>query len=421
MLKVHKLKNNITLILDSNENSLVTSVFVGVSVGSNNEDANQHGLAHFFEHMCFKGTKEYTTSSSLDNKINSLGLYSNAATSNYMTIYHLTGNSKHLGEMIHIVSEIFINPLFPVEALEREKGVIVEEIQAYEDDPLTHTTDLELFKGTEAGHSILGTIESVKLFERSIFSEFHQRHYIADNTIIVISGKFDEDATLKKVDDEFKNARRGEATNPPVLKINKTLGNQFTSIVKKDIKQTRVTISFYSVGKDSNKAEIAELLSVVLGRSRSSRLYSSIRKGMGACYEIFSSCRALSNYGLFSIQTGISSNNFERVTNKIAIECSKLKTELIGDEELERAKQVLIGRILNGTETSISRTYYYSDEYVKTGGVTTIPEYIDRINKITATEIQDMAREIFKGDEVKIASVGDTKFEDSAVAPLLNI
>ena len=95
--------------------------------------------------------------------------------------------------------------------------------------------------------------------------EFYEKHYVADNTTIVISGKFDEDAILKKVSEEFKNARRGEKTKHPVLKINKTLGNQFTSIVKKDAEQTNVAICFYSVGEDSKKTEIAELLSVVLG------------------------------------------------------------------------------------------------------------------------------------------------------------
>ena len=135
MVNVHKLKNNITLILDSNENSLITSVFVGVPVGSNNEDANQHGLAHFFEHMCFKGTKEYPQYSTLLTKIASLGLSSNAFTTTEMTAHSLTGNAKHLEEMIHISAEMFINSLFEAEELEKEKGVIVEEIKMHEDNP----------------------------------------------------------------------------------------------------------------------------------------------------------------------------------------------------------------------------------------------------------------------------------------------
>ena len=124
MPKVHKLKNNITLILDPNENSLLAGVFVGVPVGSNNENANQRGMAHFLEHMFFKGTKEYPNNSALMGKALSLGMNMNASTSSDITRYYLFGNAKHLEEMIHILSEMFINSLFEAQGLEKEKGVV---------------------------------------------------------------------------------------------------------------------------------------------------------------------------------------------------------------------------------------------------------------------------------------------------------
>ena len=141
----------------------------------------------------------------------------------------------------------------------------VEEIKKREVEsksrPGLRTLGSDLFKGTQAEHITLGTIDSIESFNRDeLFRVLHEKHYVADNTIIVISGKFDEDAVLKKVLEEFKNARRGEETKHPVLKINKTLGNQFTSTVNKDMKQTNVAICFYSVGEDSKKIEIAELL-----------------------------------------------------------------------------------------------------------------------------------------------------------------
>ena len=134
MPKVHKLKNNITLILDHTPDSLITKVFVAVGVGSNNEETNQHGMAHFFEHMCFKGTKKYPNHSDLATKTESLGLFSNAFTENEMTAYYLDGDAKHTEEMIHIVSEMFINSLFPDKEIEKEKGVVVEEIKRHEDE-----------------------------------------------------------------------------------------------------------------------------------------------------------------------------------------------------------------------------------------------------------------------------------------------
>ena len=388
MPKVHKLKNNITLILDCDKNSLLTSVVAGVLVGTNNENANQRGMAHFLEHMCFKGTKEYSIDSSLDNKINSLGLSSNAFTASNVTTYYLTGNAKHTEEMIHISSEMFINSLFEAQGLEKEKGVVIEEIKRRDVIGKSDTSDiafLELFKGTQEEYTALGTIDSIKSFNRDGCLEFYEKYYVADNVIISISGKFDEGAILKKVMEEFKNARRGEKTKHLVLKINKTLGNQFSSTANKDMKQTNVTILFYSVGEDSKKAEIAQLLGIALGGGMSSRLVLKIREEMGACHRISAESSSASTYGLFYIDTGINSNNFERVIKQIAVECGRLKTELITAEELERTKQILIGKTLLDTEAINDRACNYFIQYAKTGEVITIEERINRINKVTAT------------------------------------
>ena len=168
------------------------------------------------------------------------------------------------------------------------------------------------------------------------------------------------------------------------MKKNKTLGNQFTSIVRKDTEQTNVAIYFYSVAGDSNKTEIAELLGIVLGGGMSSRLASSIRDEMGACYSIYARSFHNSNFGQFYIQTGINSNNFERVIKQIAVECSRLKTELLTAEELENAKQLLIMSTLINTETNLDRAVGYLHKYMRADEVITITEIINRINKVTA-------------------------------------
>ena len=186
--------------------------------------------------------------------------------------------------------------------------------------------------------------------------------------------------------EEFENVSRGEETKHPVLKINKTLGNQFTSIARKGIEQTSVAISFYSVGEDSNKTEIAQLLGTALGGGTSSRLVFKIREEMGACHRISAGSYSLSTYGVFYIQTGISSNNFDRVIKQIAVECGRLKTELIGDDELEKTKQILIGRTLNDHRNCqlIGHIFIFHNMSF-TSEIITIEESINRINKVTAT------------------------------------
>ena len=245
----------------------------------------------------------------------SLGVSVNGTTFTYMTIYHLTGNSKHTEEMIHILSEMFINSLFEAKGLEKEKGVVIEEIKkwkvVFKSRLLWQSMTSDLFKGTQAEHIVLGTIDSIKSFNRDGCLEFYHKHYVADNTIISISGKFNEGAILKKVSEEFENARRGEVAKHPVLKINKTLGNQFSSTVNKDMKQTNVAICFYSVGEDSTKAEIAQLLGTVLGGGTSSRLVFKIREEMGVCHRISAENYSFPTHGLFSIGTGVNSNNFD--------------------------------------------------------------------------------------------------------------
>ena len=178
MTETRKLNNDITVLLSPDEQAETVCVLVGVGIGSNHEQQNEYGLAHFFEHMCFKGTKNYPTNTEFVTRMEESGLVANAHTGKEYTAYHMSGRAERLQDMLKLTADIFLHSLFPENELEKEKKVIIEEIAMYKDDPQSRAFDevnKSLFHGTVAEHSILGTVESVTSFSRNHFHAFFRK------------------------------------------------------------------------------------------------------------------------------------------------------------------------------------------------------------------------------------------------------
>ena len=174
-LSVHTLENGISVLLNDDQQADTACVLVGVGIGSNHEEDTEHGLAHFFEHMCFKGTTTFPTQRDLLTHMDGLGVISNAFTSREYTAYYAHGRAERLTDMLSVTADIFLNSTFADEEVEKEKGVVLEEIAMYEDDPRdkgSESVEESLFAGTPSGHPIIGTADSVTSFSRDRFVSF---------------------------------------------------------------------------------------------------------------------------------------------------------------------------------------------------------------------------------------------------------
>ena len=403
-----QLKNGTTVLLTRIPHAETACVLVGVGIGANHERENEHGLAHFFEHMCFKGTSTYPDHTSLLVKMDESGLSGNAYTGREYTAYYLLGRTQQLQTMLTLTSDIFLHSLFPESELEKEKGVILEEIAMYEDDPAEkadNVVEKALYAGTIAEHDILGTPESVRSFSRDDFVRFLTNHYTTGNTIISISGNFDPDTVLAELTSLYGQARSGERTGQ-VAVARGALSQQHESITRPHLGQTHIVIGGYAPSLLSVDRYASVLFATILGGSMSSRLFLRVREALGACYTVNSSVGLSAHYGSFGIYTGINGERTELVLSAIAEECVKLKENNVSAEELTKAREYLLGIRAIQRERVQYMAMRQMHSVAQTGTIEVPHQFEEGLAQVTAEDIARMAQTILTPEAMSVCYVG---------------
>ncbi|MDD9867978.1 MAG: pitrilysin family protein [Candidatus Campbellbacteria bacterium] len=407
MVKVEKLKNGSTFIFEEIPDTKLVTVMVGVSVGSNNETEEENGLAHFFEHMCFKGTEKYKTPAELLSIISTLGV-ANASTSNDITDYYIKGLAKNLEEIIDVTSEMFIRSKFPVDELEKEKGVILQEYNMHEDNDYSKVEQLlveQLFKGTPAGREIIGTKENIKRFSRDDFVAFLEKHYNTANAIITIVGDVKYEDAKRLTEQYFADIRKGPKSIKEEIKPARDTDNIVFN--KKDREQITLNLGVPSVKRADKNYYSAKLLAKILAGGFSSRLWKELREKGSYCYDVCSIQFGYADYGHFTVDTKIEPDKLKEVMKIIIRELKKLKEEEVGAEELARFKESMIVAVNLKNENRFGgRPRKYMRDYVNLGVIEMPEETIEKIQKINSAEIKEVANKLLTKDKVKLAVVG---------------
>ncbi len=406
--QIKKLKNGTTVIAIQRKTTKIVSVLVGVSVGCEHETNSENGIAHFLEHMCFKGTKKFKTPKELRIYLDSLGVYANAYTSNFNTGYYISGLKNKYIKILDLVSDMFLNSTFPPKEIEKEKGVILEEIKMKNIDPNRFIYDILddiLHQGTVAGRRVLGSPKNIKKFKQKDFIDFYKKHYTPKNTIVVVVGDIKTKKIFSDVNKIFGVTKNIKKTENPIIKdINK-----YKSVIKKTkIENTTLGFGFRIPKKlTKNKAEL-RVLNAVLGLGTSSRLFAKIREEMGGCYSIQALLYNHPTYGDFYITTGIDSKRTKEIYKAILKELKKMKDTLVEKDELEKAKTKLLSSESFALESNGSILQRCFREYVVSGKVLSFKESTDAIKKVTAKQVQNCAKNIFKKKNFAIAVLGSS-------------
>lgn len=406
------LKNGLRVITVPMKSTEAVTVMVLVSAGSDYEQKEINGLSHFLEHMCFQGTKSRPNTGDVSRELDSLGAQSNAFTGEEYTGYWAKAHKKNINKLINIVSDIYLNPVFNTDAIEREKGVVIEEMKMYEDMPQAKVGEIfeELLYGDQpAGWSIIGKENVVRELTRDQIIDYQKKHYVAKGTVVVISGGFDEKKVIKEIEKSFEQISKSkkhikqktvESQNKPKVKI-----------FKKETDQAHIALGFRTFPvSDKNNVKI-KVLESILGAGMSSRLFKKLRDEMGICYYVRSGNSTYRDRGYFAITSGLSKSRVEEGLRAIISEVEKMKTTLVTKEELEKAKEVIIGNMYLSLETSDSFGEFYAFQELMGQKIKTPKEKEDLIRKVTAKDIQKMAQMIFKKESMNLAIVGP--FEDS--------
>lgn len=390
------------------------TVLVLVETGSKYETKQKNGISHFLEHMCFKGTQMRPSAYVISSELDALGSQYNAFTGQEYTGYYAKSDAKHFRQIFDVVSDIYLNSTFPEAEMEKEKGVIVEEINMYEDMPHRHVQDLfaEVLYGDQpAGWNIAGTRENVRGMTRADFVKYKKEHYVPKATTVIVAGKVKEKDVAKEVARVF-----GSLTNAPKSDKKPTKDEQkkpAALVQYKKTDQTHFVLGVRSFGAYDKRNVVLSVLSVILGGGMSSRLFIKLREELGVAYYVRASNDASTDHGAFQISAGVSNDRVDEVIREILKECAKLKTELVPKVELDKAKEYIAGNMKLELESSDAWANFYGGQEVMRKKIKSPEEVEACIRKVTAKDIQAVAKEIFVDKHLSLALIGP--FEDSAV------
>jgi predicted Zn-dependent peptidase len=391
-----------TVLTDDMPHLESASLGIWVKAGSRSETEAEHGISHMLEHMAFKGTKT-RTALQIASAIEDVGGDLNAATSVEHTGYFARVLKEDVALAGDILSDILQNSLFEQSELDREQQVIVQEIGAARDNPDDHVFDLfqqAAYPDQPIGRTILGTVESVNSFGPEAIRAYMDRNYVGDRMVICAAGSVDHDQLVDVANDRFHDLRANGAPEPVKARY---IGGEQRLI--SDHEQAHIVLGLEGRAYNSDGFYAAQILASILGGGMSSRLFQEVREKRGLCYSVYAFHWAFADSGIFGVAA---STGAEEVNELLPVVLDELRkaTETITDEEVVRVRNQIRAGLLMSLESPSSRAGQLARQQILWGRTIPLQETVDRINRITADRVKQIARQIFDTDKVSLAGIG---------------
>ncbi len=402
------LKNGLRILVVPMKDAPSVTVMALVEAGSEYETKEKNGISHFLEHMCFKGTQKRPTALHITKELDSIGSSYNAFTSFELTGYYAKAHYKHFNKILDIISDIYQNSVFPEAEMEREKGVILEEINMYEDTPSDRVSEIfdELLYGdTPPGWRIIGPKENILKMKKQDFLDYHKKHYVPSKTVFVVSGNVDEKEAFKKVEAIF-----GKLPQIKPIRKKKPVERQISPAIKiknKETDQSHLVLGFRAFRAGDKRMPVLKVLSVILGSGMSSRLWHKMREELGICYYVYTSVNDFTDHGHFTVSAGVDKTRIAIAVEEILNQLKKIKEEKVSVEELQKAKDYMIGRMYLGLESSNSLANFYGGQEIMREKIKTPKEVEKEIRRVSVGDLQRLAKSIFKGSSLNLAVIGN--------------
>lgn len=410
MYKIHTLKNGLTLItihlphLDS-----VTSI-VAVGAGSRYETKKINGISHFLEHMFFKGSKKYPTAEKIASIVDGIGAVNNAATDKEITYFWIKSAAKHLKLSTDILSSMLKESLFDEAEIEKEKGVIVEEIRMYLDQPARYVWDLyeELQFGDQPlGWQVAGDEKTINQLTRQDFLDYMSQLYKADNMALAFVGNLPDD--IVEIADKYfgQLPTSARASFVPYHRIDQA--EPRVNIFYKDTDQVNLILGIEGYDRTDDRRYAAKVLGMILGEGMSSRLFLEIREKRGLAYHVSSGHASYHDTGSFATFAGLKLEKVVEGIKVIKAELEKVVRQGVTKAELEKAKEMERGRVALRSESTNFLAEHFAIKFVLDRKLETFEEYLEKIDAVTLEDIQQVAVDLFQPNNYNLQVIGPLK------------
>ena len=388
---------------------------IWIKVGGRYESSDLKGIAHYLEHLVFKGTKNYSCRK-LKESIEGVGGALNGFTSEELTCYLAKLPARHLDTALDILSDMAVNPLLQECDIEKERTVILEEIKMYKDLPQSYVYDLLdnlLWPKQPLGLSVIGTAESVTKINSQDLASFKEFYYTPSNIVISAAGLLDHDKLIDKIGKKF-DSREAKHTNN-FAKAQEEQDKPQLNVLLKETEQTHMALGFHSFKRDDPLRHAISLLHIILGANMSSRLFNEVREKRGLAYEIGTLVKRFQDTGAFIVHAGMDNRKVTDAVKLILEELEKIKYTLVSPGEFQRAKEFYLGQIMLALEDTLDHMLWIGESQATIDKIYLLKDIIKEVNQLKRQDIRETAQRVFKKENLNLALIGPLKEAEGSI------
>lgn len=403
MFKKTYLENGMPVLMEQIKNVRSVALGIWVKVGSRNELPEKNGIAHFLEHMFFKGTQK-RSAKDIAIDTDSIGGDLNAFTSRENTTFYIKVLDEYFDKGIELLSDIFLHSAFPENDVEKEKGIIKEEIKMVEDTPDDYIHDLfnlDIWGDEGIGQAVLGKRSTIKTFKREDLLSHIKKYYGTKDTVIACAGNFEFDKLIDMLNHSFGSLRRGSEPE----KGKAPLFNNKVTVHNKELSEAHICIGIEGIPVASDERYELFLLNTILGAGVSSRLFQEIREKRGLAYSIYSYMSSYLDTGLWAVYAGTGRKRVAQVMELIVKEMRELADNMT-ESELERAKAQLKGNLILGLESTSSRMQNIARQEIYYGKYFSPSELIKDINAVDLKRVKELSKKLMSQNAFAVTVFG---------------
>lgn len=408
-----KHKNGMRVIVAPMKDSKTITLLALFGVGSKYERDKIAGISHFLEHMFFKGTKKRPNSLAISEYLDEVGGEYNAFTSKEYTGYYAKVTPRHTDRAFDMVSDILKNSKFDAQEIDRERGVIIEEMNMYQDTPMMYVGDLFenlIYSKQPAGRLIIGNKKSIQNMKRNDFINHYNNYYNTSNMVVCVAGKITTQNARQLVRRHFSGFN-----NEIIKDKNKVIEKQThpeVSVHNKNTDQSHIVLGMRGYDIHDKRKYAQSLLSVILGGGMSSRLFISVRERLGLAYYIRCSAETYTDTGYLAVHAGVDNKKIDKAIKVILSELNRIKAEGISDKELKKAKEYIKGKTMMGLEGSDDYCLWLATQEILTNNLENIEKKFKKIDQVTTDDIQEISKDLIKNKKLNLAVIGPYKSSD---------